>query len=752
MRNWKSRVIPLVILLVALFVRIEDPQPVQLARWWTFDTYQRIEPRDFETLPVRILDIDDESLAQIGQWPWPRTRIAEMVENLHAAGAAVVIFDVLFAEPDRTSPANVLSAWPERAGDEAMRAQVLTLPDHDAILAEAFARGNVVTGFTFSRASSGNPPPRPKAGVAIGGTPPHSFLPINRSAISNLKILDDAAGGLGNINFQAEIDGLIRKVPLFTQYVPVGEEPDYSDPFALPPLYPTLGAEGLRLAQGARAFKLRMADASGEGALAGGAGISSVSIGQFPVITDATGHVWLHYTGFQPDRYLPAWRLWSTEQPIGPADRLDGAIVLVGTSAPGLLDLRSTPLNAILPGVEVHAELVEQILTGSFLTRPQWTLGAELAAFALLGLFLILMLPKLGAAAGAVICVVLLGAGVAVGWYSFAAARVLVDPVYPAVVVLVVYLSSTLISFLNSETQRRQIRSAFGQYLSPTLVEQLADDPNRLKLGGETRDMTLLFCDIRGFTAISEAHRDDPQALTALINRILTPLTAEILERTGTIDKYMGDCIMAFWNAPLDDADHALHACASALAMVAALDRVNVERIQENPDAFAVGVGVGLNTGECVVGNMGSDQRFDYSVLGDSVNLAARLEGQSRTYGTPIVVGETTRDSVGDKFAFLELDRVAVKGKTEAVTIFALMGESALLADADFQALCAAHEILLERYRASDWDGAQAALNKCMDIPGAPIELYDLYAERVSLFTFDPPPDDWGGVFVATTK
>ncbi len=379
-------------------------------------------------------------------------------------------------------------------------------------------------------------------------------------------------------------------------------------------------------------------------------------------------------------------------------------------------------------------------------------MGAELASFAVLGLLLIFLLPHLGATAGAVVCLAAIAIGFGVGWYSYTGARILVDPVYPALVVLVVYLSSSLINFLNSETQRRQIRSAFGQYLSPTLVEQLADDPSRLQLGGETREMTLLFCDIRGFTAISEAHRDDPQALTALINRILTPLTAEILDRTGTIDKYMGDCIMAFWNAPLDDPHHARHACQSALAMVAALDRVNEDRGAENPDAEPVGVGIGLNTGGCVVGNMGSDQRFDYSVLGDAVNLAARLEGQSRTYGTPIVVGETTRAAVAGEFAFLELDLVAVKGKREATNVYALVGDQKVANDPSFKALSEMHSLMLSCYRTMDWDGAQDALNTCMDMPGANLELYELYAERIYQFTFDPPPSGWGGVFVATTK
>ena len=285
-----------------------------------------------------------------------------------------------------------------------------------------------------------------------------------------------------------------------------------------------------------------------------------------------------------------------------------------------------------------------------------------------------------------------------------------------------------------------------------SLVEQLAEHPERLRLGGETREMTLLFCDIRGFTSISEGHRDDPQALTTLINRLLTPMTAEILDRDGTIDKYMGDCIMAFWNAPIDDPAHAAHACDAALAMLRALEKVNAERLAEDPEAVAIAVGIGLNTGECVVGNMGSDQRFDYSVLGDAVNLAARLEGQSRPYGMPIIVGESTRDRVADAFAFLELDLIAVKGKREAVRIYALMGDAALAAQEEFQTLQHSHAEMLEAYRSRDWDRAQDAINACMEMPGAVEAFYDLYAERVFHYSFDPPPADWGGVHVAEIK
>jgi adenylate cyclase len=301
----------------------------------------------------------------------------------------------------------------------------------------------------------------------------------------------------------------------------------------------------------------------------------------------------------------------------------------------------------------------------------------------------------------------------------------------------------------------RRVRSAFRHYLAPDLVNALAAHPERLRLGGETRTMTLLFCDVRGFTSISEGFKADPQALTRLINRFLTPMTDIILARHGTIDKYMGDCIMAFWNAPLDDAEHANHACASALAMVAGLDALNhdLER-----DAAAAGrpfvplkVGIGLNTGECVVGNMGSEQRFDYSVLGDAVNLASRLEGQSKTYGVDVVIGEATRAAV-PSWAALELDRIAVKGKAEAVRIHVLLGDAATARTPAFAALAARHAAMLVAYRGQDWACAEAAAADCAREAPQLGTLYALYRERIARYRAEPPAPDWDGVFAALEK
>jgi adenylate cyclase len=331
----------------------------------------------------------------------------------------------------------------------------------------------------------------------------------------------------------------------------------------------------------------------------------------------------------------------------------------------------------------------------------------------------------------------------------------LFDPVFPAAASLAIYLSGSLIGYLRTEAERKQVRGAFSQYLSPDLVERLARDPSLLRLGGETRNLTLMFCDVRGFTSISERFKADPQRLTQLINRLLTPMTEVVLERRGTIDKYMGDCIMAFWNAPLDNPAHAVDACASALAIQSCLADLNAELARE---ALAAGekhqdlaVAIGINTGDCVVGNMGSRQRFDYSALGDTVNLASRLEGQSRAYGVDIVVGSSTRSAAGG-LAAIELDLIVVKGKSEPERIHALLGGEDEARTPAFRDFAALHDRMLAAYRGQAWDEAVEISARCAAARPTLSALYAMYEKRIAQYRAEPPGSDWDGVFVARSK
>ncbi|MBI4346551.1 MAG: adenylate/guanylate cyclase domain-containing protein, partial [Elusimicrobia bacterium] len=515
-----------------------------------------------------------------------------------------------------------------------------------------------------------------------------------------------------------------------------------------------LAAEALRVAQGVKTIPIKTSTGQGEVNLGARTGITKVKIGDFTVPTDGQGRVWLHFTRPADDkrRTIPIWQVFQNQVPEG---ALAGAILFVGTSAQGLRDLRVTPVNAAASGVDVHAQVVEQILLGHWLTRPDWAPGAELLFLVALGLALILLMGRIGPGWCAILGIVAIAGSIVGSWRAFTHQGLLLDPVYPSAAAVLIYLAASLISYLKAETEKRQVRSAFSRYMHPKLVEELARHPEKLRLGGETRPMTILFCDIRGFTTISEQY--DAHGLTQVINRFLTPMTTEIMERFGYIDKYIGDCIMAFWNAPLDDPKHAQNACASALAMIAKLTDVN-ERLRAEAEASGkkfheINIGVGLNTGDCCVGNMGSDQRFNYSVLGDDVNLASRLEGQSKSYGVNIVIGPKTRELAPD-YAALELDLIKVKGKTRPVRIYTLLGDHSVAGDAQFRRLLEDHSKMLEAYRAQDWDAAEKHLKAAEQAAdGFPLKkLHHLYEGRIEAYRAAPPGADWDGAYTALTK
>lgn len=724
-----SLVFPTLILALALEINHLNPALLQTLRLSVFDTLLIRHPRPYTPLPVKIVDIDDESLRRLGQWPWPRTQVAEMVKRLGDAGAATIAFDIVFAEPDKTSPNQLLPLWQK----EGVLKELPTdgLPDHDAVLAEAIGNANVVTGFVLNEQIT-MAKPKSKAGIAVAGESPEALLDRFTGAVTTLPELEASASGNGALNSIPERDGIIRRIPLILGF---GRT-----------MFPTLSAEALRTAQGAKSYLLKAAGASGEETMSGQGGMVSMKIGQFTVPTDGSGKFWIHYTDYTDERYLPAWKLF---EPEFDTSQVEGNIILIGTSAAGLKDIRATPLNPATSGVEVHAQAIEQVLLGEFIERPDWMLGVELIVMVVCGIALIVAMAMLPFLWSALLTVGMLGGATVFADYAFAHYHLLVDPVTPSIAILLVYLTESLRRFISTEREKQRVRSAFAHYMSPALVERLAENPQALKLGGEMREMTVLFCDVRGFTTISEQF--DAEGLTRFINRLLTPLTDEILLHTGTIDKYMGDAIMAFWNAPLDDEAHAEHGCRAALGMLKRLETLNVQLQKEG--ALTVGIGIGLNTGMICVGNMGSEQRFDYSALGDHVNLASRLEGQSKTYGVNIVIGENTRQKLSD-FATLELDLIKVKGKTEAVRIHTVLGESEMAESEDFKKLVAAHAAMLIAYRAQQWAQAKEKLVKCRHLLGAlPIAgFYNLYEERIAEYENNPPPADWDGVFIATSK
>ena len=732
LRRYASLAVPGAVLVFILAFRIFDPGGVlEEVRLRVFDNFQRVAPRESEISAVRVVDIDDESLAKIGQWPWPRTLVADLIGHLSAAGSVAVGLDIIFPEPDRTSPAQAARLWPQA---EELKPLLARLPDHDALLAEAMAATPTITGFALTQ-DQGTRPPLRKGNFAHAGIDPAPFIPAFSGAVTSLPELERAARGNGSINSVPDRDGILRRVPMVLR---LGDR-----------LYPSLVTETLRVAQNATTSIIRASGAQATASFGAETGIDSIKIGEFVVPTDAHGQFWVHYAKPHAERIVPAWKVFAGE---AREDVFDGTIVLVGTSAAGLKDLRPSPLDPAMPGIEAHAQSIEQILSGRFIGRPDWAEGAELLYVAVLGIVLILALSRIGAAWSAVVGGTAAILAVMASWQVFRFFGFLVDPVTPVGATVAVYISGTLVSYLATEQEKKQVRTAFAQYLSPAMVERLAADPAQLKLGGETREMTFLFSDIRGFTTISEGFKSDPQALTRLINQFLTPMTDRILAHRGTIDKYMGDCIMAFWNAPLDDPQHQLNACRAALAMRAELVALNArlkeEAEQEGRPFIPLAIGIGLNSGKVVVGNMGSDQRFDYSVLGDAVNLASRLEGQSKTYGVDIVVGDTTKEAAPG-YAYLELDLIAVKGKAEAVRIYALRAAEA---DEAHRTLVAAQDEMLRAYRSQRWDTAAAALDRLRSLAPDLETLWDLYLQRLVDYRQSPPGPEWDGVYVARSK
>ena len=439
-------------------------------------------------------------------------------------------------------------------------------------------------------------------------------------------------------------------------------------------------------------------------------------------------------------------------------DRIDHKLVLIGTSAVGLRDIKTTPIDPAMSGVEVHAQVLESVLSNSVLTYPNYAIGAELAVTVIFGLAIIALGPIIGA-----LMMLVLGAAVAAvlaagSWYFFTEQRILIDATYPLLATFLIYLMLIFVNYFREQMQRRRIRSAFGQYLAPALVEQLANSNEKLLLGGEDRDMTIMFSDIRGFTTISEIYKDDPQGLTSLINHFLTPMTNAIIDHNGTIDKYIGDAIMAFWNAPLHDPGHEINACAAALEMLRRVEALNQQREQQASESgqkfIPIKIGVGINSGRCVVGNMGSDLRFNYSVLGDAVNLASRLEGQTKSYGVPIIIGSKTAQLAKENFAVLELDCITVKGKTEPENIYTVLGREDVARSESFRRVHAVLSEMLVCYRGRDFAHAMEAILSCREASasfGLGL-LGELYAARCSAFLKSPPPADWDGVFALETK
>ncbi len=695
---------------LALVTIFYEPALIDSARDRLFDQFQRLSPRAYDSAPVRVVEIDDAALEKYGQWPWPRHRLATIVERLNAAGAASVVLDVILAEPDRTSPANVTANWLEAPVLAPVAAELassdLSLVDHDVRLAAALSAAASVLHLTARAGALGGACPAPLEGAKVGGMTANGLAriaPSFRSVVPSLPVLRAAASGEGFARTGLSNDAVVRSAPLIALACE-GKE-----------IYPSLALEALRVAaprldpqfapQGFKGDANRPCRTHVKGIA--GQSISEVSLCGLHIPTTEDGEIWVHYAA--PDA-MPARRisvvnvLEGDERAIEAA--VKGRIVLIGASAEGLRDVMVTPLGDERPGVHVHAEIIEQVLGGKTLFRA-WDLmrPVELALAGFAVLLLLLFLPRMTAAAGFAVWLALAAALFGGAFAAFKTSRLLIDPVAPGLVLTLSFLGAFVVLFQQEQIARRFIRGAFGKFLSPLILERLERDPELLKLEGETREITAFFSDIRGFTTIS--HSLSATQVTSLLNQYFTEMTKIVTDHNGLVDKYMGDGMAAMWNAPIDVADHPAQAARASLAMLKAVDKLNAEWRSDTKQGLPeIRIGIGLHTDEAQVGNFGSEDHLEYSMLGDMVNLTSRIEALNKEYAAPIIISGATQARI-PAFAVVPLGRFTATGRSEATEIFALAGDEDLARRPAFQTFAETFSAGLTALEAGDGAAAR---------------------------------------------
>lgn len=683
-------ILPFIPVLIGLLLLVIDSRPQQALRNNLFDQYQRWQPREYTEVPVRIVDIDDESLAKLGQWPWPRTRIAELVEKLGASGTAAVGFDVMFAEPDRTSPQAAADLW-HLTGR--LRNDLVALPDHDQVFANTLQQRDAVVGFAVERgkvapsADGAVRVPQQKARFIYSGEPQEKWLHTFTSAVASLPALEAAAKGNGALTFVPDGDGVVRRVPLVFQ---IGSTP-----------VATLVSESLRVAQSAQNIILKSAGQD--------SGLAEIRIGDVTIPTTPQGELWVHYTKPVAARYVPAWQVLSGQVP---PERLDGHIVLVGSSAQGLMDLRFNPFG-LIAGVESHAQAIEQILAGHFLERPSWARGVETLILMLSGIAIGLLALRARALVAASVSVLLIAAILGGGWHAFVEHNLLLDSATPALGLVLTFIICSLVHHLTSEREQRWIKDAFSRYVSPNRVDYLVDNPDAMELGGRRQDCSFIFTDLAGFTSLME--KIDPGAAVALLNAYLDEMIAIAFRHDGTLDRIVGDAVAIMFSAPVPQPDHRSRALACALEMDAYASQYS-KKIQEDGIPFGK-TRIGVHAGEVIVGNFGGTNIFDYRALGDPVNTAARLESVNKHLGTRMCISESILSECPDT-PVRPVGRLVLKGKSQSLGVFEPILAAELPAE---RAPVAAYAAAFELLRSEDARASEAFSQLAADYPKDPL-------------------------------
>lgn len=723
-----------------------------------FDQFNKLNPRDARN-DVVIVDIDDASLKKLGQWPWSRKIMAELTMALTEKGAKSIAFDGVFAEKDRTSPQYYIANLPEESfadlkDDIRKKAE---LYDYDAMFANTIkASGIFVTAFTYAR-STNDAKPIDKRRILARSDIKKVFLESASrfdDVAVNLYEFEKNAAGNGSFMARPDADGVLRRAGMI-----------FTDGKTL---YPALSLEAVRVGISGRKSTVNIAETPQESKTLIDTNyrivLSDKDI-KIPVENDGIVYVYYRYFCNEQDiknkqanchkkDYISAYKLLNPEFEKETTEFVKGKIVLIGASAEGLKDLRNTSLQPFRPGVEVHANVVEQILSGQYLLRPSMTKGVEAAFIIVVGLGFIILSAFIGVTISLLLCLALIGVACFGAYFMYVDYGLLLDPVYPSISVFMIFMFSTLLSYARAEAKRKQIRNAFGMYVATDVMRDLEANPEKLSLGGEIRDITVMFTDIRRFTSISEGLK--PEELIQLMNDFLTAMTDTVMDHQGTIDKYIGDAMMCFWNAPKDIVNHQRKACSAALKMQGKLlpinQRVKERALELGKEPILLHAGIGINSGECAVGNMGSKQRFAYSALGDGVNIASRLEGLTKEYGVPILVGQSIYENALG-FAFLEIDTVRLLGKKKEQKIFALIGDEDIANDPAFISWKSSHDQMINEYRRQNFENALRLLKGCKKVAFKDYAcLYDVYENRMRDMIENPPNPEWNGVYTAKSK
>lgn len=642
-RNIRSRspfgfVILMLLISGNIALYLWDPIPLQLLRHNTFDHFQRLKPRDYQNTPVRIIDINDASLQRIGQWPWPRTQIAKLVDKLQSAGPRVIALDIIFAEKDRTSPGMMRKIWDLTDDEQQILAR---LPDHDKVLAEAIYKAPTVLAFAMTQGSKPAYPPIRMAHFIEVDKPVLTYLPSFNGATTSLPKLESAARGNGALTFLSDADGVIRRVPTVFRYQDK--------------IFPSMAMESLRLAEDAENYLLRSA---GEPSRQ----LVEIQVGKLRVPVTEKGEMWIYYSKASNIRYISAWQVM---QDLIEPDQLKDKILLIGSSAPGLMDLRYSPLGRIIPGIEVHAHALEQILAGSPLLQPVWHEAAEVLFLLVAGLLLGIFVLNNRIVPSVTVFVLSVTALWAAAWHAFSEFRYLLDPMVPSVMLLSVFVCTSIFRHLYSEHRQRWIKDAFSHYISPNLVDYLISHPQELELGGHKRTCSFVFTDLVNFTPLIESL--DPGEAVNLLNDYIENMIAIAFSYQGTLDRIVGDAVAIMFSAPIKQDDHQHRAIQCAMEM-----QRFASRYSRDLNKKGIGFGhtrIGVHSGEVIVGNFGGKTIFDYRALGDPVNTACRLESANQHLGTLICASEATL-SACPEVPKRPIGRVLLKGKSIPLQVF----------------------------------------------------------------------------------